>query len=122
MFGEDVVFRSGVGRWLRVAFGDVVLAIGSIVRPWTDLRAIRLTQVDLVKAIADQKSDIAAATASVDALASDLSQMKARLAENEETLRKLRAAIELVAPEALGGSSRSADTAMNTSPPPDRMR
>lgn len=116
------MFQSGVGRWLRVAFGDVGLAIRSIVRPWTDLRAIRLTQVDLVKAIADQRGDIAKALASVDALTLDLSQTKAKLAEQDETLRKLRAAVELVAPEALGGSSRSADKAMNTSPSPDRMR
>jgi hypothetical protein len=86
-----------------VAFGDVVLAIGSVVRPWADLRAIRVTQVDLVKAIADQKGDIAATLASVEALASDLSQMKARLAEQDETLCKLRAAIKDVAPSA--GSS-----------------
>ena len=115
------MFRSGVGRWLRVAFGDVVLAIGSVARPWTDLRAIHLTQVDLVKAIADQKGDIVAALASVDALASDLSQMKAKLAEQDETLRKLRAAVELVAPNQLAGSPPAADQAMNA-PPPDRMR
>ena len=88
---EETLFRSGIGRWLRVAFDDVASAITSVVRPWTDLHAVKTTQVDVVQAMARQQSDLAQAIASVEALGRELAQMKARVAEQEAMLRELQA-------------------------------
>jgi hypothetical protein len=90
------VSRSGVVRWLRVAFDDVVLAATSVVRPWTDLRAVKLTQVDIVKAVAGQQDDLAKALAAVNALTHELSEMKAREAEQETMIRELLAAVDVL--------------------------
>jgi ABC-type transporter Mla subunit MlaD len=93
---EEIVSRSGVARWFRVAFDDVVHAVTSFVRPWADLRAVKTTQVDIVKAIADQQNDLAKAIASANALSHELNQMKAREAEYEAKIRALQAAVDSV--------------------------
>ena len=88
--------QSGVVRWLRVAFDDVVSAITSVVRPWIDLRAVKTIQVDIVKAVASQKDDIANVIASVNKLGDELNRMKARESEYETRILEIRAAIDFM--------------------------
>ena len=88
---EETLVRSGIGRWVRVAFVDVASAITSVVRPWTDLRAVKTTQADVVQAVARQQSDLTEAIASVEALGREVAQMKARIAEQDAMLRELQA-------------------------------
>jgi seryl-tRNA synthetase len=83
-------------RWLRVAFDDVVSAITSVVRPWIDLRAVKTIQVDIVKAVASQKDDIANVIASVNKLGDELNRMKARESEYETRILEIRAAIDFM--------------------------
>jgi len=109
------VSRPGVMRWLRVAVDDVVLVLTSVVRPWTDLRAVKTTQADIVKAVAGQQNDLAKAIASVDALSHDLNQMKAREAEQEARIRELRATVELLQRESTGGLPPVSDPRASTS-------
>jgi len=91
------VSGSGVRRWFRVAFDDVVLALRSVVRPWTDLYAVRATQVDVVKAVASQRHDVASALAAVKALSDEVARLKALSDEQEAVIRQLRAKLEQVA-------------------------
>lgn len=107
--------RSGVVRWLRVAFDDVVLALSSVVRPWTDLRAVKTAHVDIVKAVAGQQNDLAKALASVDAFSHELNRLKAREAEQEATIRELRAAVESLQRELKSGLPQMADPLANAS-------
>jgi hypothetical protein len=101
-------------RWLRVAFDDVVFAITLVVRPWTDLRAVKTTQADIVKAVARQHDDLAKATALVDSLSHELTQMKVRVTEQEAGIRELQAAVTLLQRGSASGLSPVPDTPAST--------
>lgn len=97
---------SGLKRWFRVAFDDVVLVLRSVVRPWTDLQAVRATQVDVVKAVASQQHDIASALAAVKALGDEVARLKALSAEQEAVIRQLHAKLEQARrPQVLGAKA-----------------
>ena len=85
-----------------MAFDDVVRALTSVVRPWSDLHAVKTTQVDIVKAVAGQHSDLAAARASVDRLSQDVARLSARNAEQDEEIRLLRARLDAMQRETPG--------------------
>jgi hypothetical protein len=70
-----------------VALRDVGLALSAAHRPWTDLRAVKTTQVDIVKAVADQTHEAAA-------LRQEIARLNGRVAEQEAAIRALRALIE----------------------------
>jgi uncharacterized protein YlxW (UPF0749 family) len=96
-------------RWLRVAIDDVALALSAVVRPWTDLRAVKTTQVDLVKTIAGQQHDVATVQASVNALSEEVARLKACEAEQEATIRQLRSTVDVLQRELNRGSPQAAD-------------
>lgn len=86
--------RSEVTRWLRVALRRAIRVLGSVGRPWTDLAAVKSTQVDVVKAVASQRSEVANAAASIRDLHDQLARLSARNAEQEQAIRELRASVE----------------------------
>jgi uncharacterized protein YlxW (UPF0749 family) len=96
-------------RWLRVAIDDVGLALSSVVRPWTDLRAVKTTQVDLVKTVASQQHDVATVQASVNALSQEVARLKACEAEQEATIRQLRSTVDVLQRELNRGSPQAPD-------------
>ena len=96
-------------RWLRVAIDDVGLALSSVVRPWTDLRAVKITQVDIVKTVASQQHDVATVQASVNALSQEVARLKAREAEQEATIRQLRSTVDVLQRELNRGAPQSPD-------------
>lgn len=78
---------ANIRRWFRVALRDVGLALSAVYRPWTDLRALKTTQVDIVKAVAGQQHEVAG-------LRQEVARLSGRIAEQEATIRELRAVIE----------------------------
>jgi len=96
-------------RWLRVAIDDVGLALSSVVRPWTDLRAVKTTQVDLVKTVASQQHDVATVQASVNALSQEVARLTSREAEQEATIRQLRSIVDVLQRELNRGSPQAPD-------------
>ena len=93
----------GVMRWLRVAIDDVGLALSAVVRPWTDLRAVKTTQVDIVKTVAGQQHDVATVQASLKALSEEVARLKTREAEQEATIRQLRSTMDVLQRELNSG-------------------
>ena len=87
---------SGVMRWLRVAFDDTVRALGLLGRPWTDLRAIKNTHVDVVKAVASQKNDMAKTNASMETIIQELARLDAQNAQQDATICDLRTSVEIL--------------------------
>ena len=83
-------------RWPRRAYDDAVRALGFLSRPWTELRAIKSTHVDVVKAIASQKDDVAKATASMETISQEVARLDAQNAQREAAIRDLRARVELL--------------------------
>jgi len=87
---------SGVMRWLRIAYDDTVRALGLLGRPWTDLRAIKNTHVDVVKAVASQKNDMAKTIASMETIIQEFARLDARNAQQDAAIRDLRTSVEIL--------------------------
>ena len=96
-------------RWLGVAIDDVALALSSVVRPWTDLRAVKTTQVDIVKTVASQQHDVATVQALVNALSDDVVRLKSRETEQEATIRQLRSTVDALQRALNSGSPQAPD-------------
>jgi hypothetical protein len=83
-------------RWLGVAIDDVALALSSVVRPWTDLRAVKTTHVATVQAL-------------VNALSDDVVRLKSRETEQEATIRQLRSTVDALQRALNSGSPQAPD-------------
>jgi hypothetical protein len=73
-----------------IAVRDVRRAVVYIFRPWTDLRAVKTTQVDVVNVVSGFQADIADALASLNKLSRQVARLEARTAEHEAVIRQVR--------------------------------
>ena len=87
---------SSAMRWLRIAYDSTVRALGFLSRPWADLRAIKNTHVDVVKAVASQENDMAKTIASMESIIQELARLDAQNTQQDATIRDLRARMEVL--------------------------
>jgi hypothetical protein len=86
--------QPSIASWLRFVFGPIGRALGAIVRPWTDLRAVKANQIDIINAVGDQQADIAGVIASMNEMSRELARLGARTAELEAKVRQILASAE----------------------------
>lgn len=82
--------HSGIERWLRKIgelFGRI---LGTIVRPWTALIAVKANQVDIITALSSQQADIANALVQIRKIRQDLDRIDISVTGHEESIRDLR--------------------------------
>ncbi len=72
------------------AVDDVGRALRFVFRPWTELRAVKTTQVDIVNAVSACQADIADARAALDKCGEALARLEAGAAEQAAITRELR--------------------------------
>lgn len=70
--------RDDIGRLLRYA-----------IRPWADLHAVKIAQVDIINAVSVQQTEIAESLASIRKLGQELAQMGARVSELDARIRRI---------------------------------
>ncbi len=72
------------------AVDDVGRALRFVFRPWSDLRAVKITQADIVNAVSACQADIADAQARGETIAQTIARLEARIAEQDAIIDELR--------------------------------
>lgn len=72
-----------------IAVHDIGRASGYVFRPWTELRAVKTTQVDIVNIVSTCQADVADAITLLNKFGEQMARLEARTAEHDALIRQL---------------------------------
>lgn len=87
---------AGKEHWFRKILEPIGRMMGSFVRPWTELNAVKSNQVDIVAALSAQQADIANALVQIRKIRQDIDRLDLSVARHEDGMRQLFAPSEAI--------------------------